>query len=228
MAYSKFNATSSVVDWARSDAYHNSFLIPTDKVLDFAVKNTLDQGLPDIAVSPAQGKLLNLVAQSVGAKRILEVGTLGGYSSIWMGRTLPEDGVLITLEINETHAKVAKENFAKAGLGDKCKVVLGPAYESMTGLQPKVPFDLVFIDADKRSYPEYFVEAKRLVKQGGVIIVDNVVRYGQVHDMSVNDADTVGIRNLLAYIKADKDVEATTIATVGERAFDGFLYALRK
>ncbi|KAJ3919618.1 S-adenosyl-L-methionine-dependent methyltransferase [Lentinula edodes] len=227
-AMDKFNAATSVIDWTKSDAYHNSFLIPKDEVMEFALKNSIDKGLPDIAVSPAQGKLLNLLAQSVGAKYILEVGTLGGYSSIWMGRALPKDGKLITLEINETHAKVAGENFAKAGLGDKCEVILGPAYESMIGLRPKIPFDLVFIDADKRSYPKYFAEAKRLVKKGGVIIVDNVVRYGQVNDMSVNDPDTVGIRELLAYIKQDKEVEATTIATVGERAFDGFLYAIRK
>ncbi|KAJ3901018.1 O-methyltransferase-domain-containing protein [Lentinula edodes] len=211
----KFNAATSVIDWTKSDAYHNSFLIPKDEVMEFALKNSIDKGLPDIAVSPAQGKLLNLLAQSVGAKHILEVGTLGGYSSIWMGRALPKDGKLITLEINETHAKVAGENFAKAGLGDKCEVILGPAYESMIGLR-------------RPSYPKYFAEAKRLVKKGGVIIVDNVVRYGQVNDMSVNDPDTVGIRELLAYIKQDKEVEATTIATVGERAFDGFLYAIRK
>ncbi|KAJ3733371.1 O-methyltransferase family 3 protein [Lentinula guzmanii] len=228
MDFSKFNAATSVVDWAKSDAYHNSFLIPNDEVLNFVVKNSVDQGLPGIAVSPAQGKFLNLVAQSIGAKRILEVGTLGGYSSIWMGRALSEDGVLVTLEINEHHAKVARENFTKAGLDDKCEVVIGPAYESMTSLQPRIPFDLVFIDADNRSYPKYFAEAKRLVKKGGIIIVDNVVGYGQVNDLSVGDIDTVGIRDLLAYIKEDKEIEATTIATVGERAFDGFLYAIRK
>ncbi|KAJ3830680.1 O-methyltransferase family 3 protein [Lentinula raphanica] len=225
---SKYNAATSVVDWAKSDAYHNSFLIHKDDDLDFAVKNATAQGLPDIAVSPAQGKWLSLMAQSIGAKRILEVGTLGGYSSIWMGKTLPEDGELITLEINGTHAKVARENFAKAGLAAKCKVVVGPAYESMTGLQPDVPFDLVFIDADKRSYPQYVAEAKRLVRKGGVIIVDNVVRYGLVNDLSVDDIDIVGIREMLAYIKEDKELDATTIATVGERAFDGFLYAIRK
>ncbi|KIK57214.1 hypothetical protein GYMLUDRAFT_229492 [Collybiopsis luxurians FD-317 M1] len=224
-----FNVATSVVDWTKSDDYHNSFLIAQDEVLDFAVKNAVDRGLPDIAVSPAQGKFLNLVAQSIGAKRILEVGTLGGYSAIWMGRAIQaEDGVLVTLEISETHAKVAKENFTKAGLDNKCKVIVGPAHESMINLHPNEPFDLVFIDADKKSYPQYFAEAKRLVKKGGVIIFDNVVRYGKVSDLSVNDVNTVGIRNLLAALKEDKEVEATTIATVGERGYDGFTYAVRK
>ncbi|KAE9394086.1 hypothetical protein BT96DRAFT_1048783 [Gymnopus androsaceus JB14] len=190
-----YNAATSVVDW--SEKYHNSFLITAnDEVLDFAVKNCIDQGLPDIAVSAAQGKLLNLVAQSIGAKRILEVGTLGG---IWMGRALPHDGTLITLEIDTLHAKVSREeNFAKAGLENKCKVTLSAA-ESMTNLHP-----------------------------GGMIIVDNVVRYGQVSDMSVNDVNSVGVREMLATLKEDKDIDATTIATVGERAFDGFMYAIRK
>ncbi|KAJ3771120.1 O-methyltransferase family 3 protein [Lentinula raphanica] len=206
-------APTSIVDWAKSDAYHNSFLISKDQVLDSAVKNCIDHGLPaEIAVSPAH-----------------EIGTLGGYSSIWMGRAIPDDGELITLEVNETHAKVARENLANAGLEEKCKVILGPAYDSMISLQPETPFDLVFIDADKKSNVKYFTEAKRLVKKGGVIIVDNMVEYGNVSDLElVNPSGwTVGVRELLMHLKEDREVEATTIATVGERGFDGFLFAVR-
>ncbi|KAJ3757741.1 O-methyltransferase-domain-containing protein [Lentinula raphanica] len=223
-------APTSIVDWAKSDAYHNSFLISKDQVLDSAVKNCIDHGLPaEIAVSPAHGKFLHLLVRSLSAKRVLEIGTLGGYSSIWMGRAIPDDGELITLEVNETHAKVARENLANAGLEKKCKVILGPAYDSMISLQPETPFDLVFIDADKKSNVKYFTEAKRLVKKGGVIIVDNMVEYGNVSDLElVNPSGwTVGVRELLMHLKEDREVEATTIATVGERGFDGFLFAVR-
>ncbi|KAE9405627.1 O-methyltransferase family 3 protein [Gymnopus androsaceus JB14] len=227
-----YTAATSIVDWTKSESYHNSFLIAKDDVLDFAVKNCIDHGLPEIAVSATQGKLLNLIARSIGAKRILEVGTLGGYSTIWMGRALPDEGTLISLEIDETYAKVARENLAKAGLEDKCKITVGPAGESMENLHPDVPFDLIFIDADKASYPKYFTEAKRLVKKGGVILVDNVVLFGLVNDLSVTDEDllhfVLGIRQLLADIKGDTDVEATTITTVGEGGFDGFMYIVRK
>ncbi|KIK57212.1 hypothetical protein GYMLUDRAFT_229490 [Collybiopsis luxurians FD-317 M1] len=224
-------APTSVVDWAKSDAYHNSFLIRKDEVLDAAVQNGIDHGIPvEIAVSSAQGKFLNLLVKSLGVKRILEVGTLGGYSSIWMGRALPYDGELITLELNETHAKVARENLAKAGLDGRCKVILGPAYDSMIKLHPELPFDLIFIDADKKSNVKYYEEAKRLVKRGGVIIVDNMVEYGNVSDLEKESPSewSVGVRELLAVLKEDEEVEATTIATVGERGFDGFLYAVRK
>ncbi|KAE9392860.1 O-methyltransferase family 3 protein [Gymnopus androsaceus JB14] len=224
-------APTSIVDWAKSDAYHNSFLIPKDDVLDAAVKNCVAQGVPaEIAVSAAHGKFLNLLVKSLGVKRILEIGTLGGYSSICMGRAIPDDGELTTLEVNETHAKVARENLANAGLEKKCKVILGPAYDSMVRLHPEVPFDLIFIDADKKSNVKYFTEAKRLVKKGGVIIVDNMVEYGNVSDLELENPSSwaLGVRNLLALLKDDDEVEATTIATVGERGFDGFLYAVRK
>ncbi|KAE9405626.1 S-adenosyl-L-methionine-dependent methyltransferase [Gymnopus androsaceus JB14] len=219
-----YTAATSIVDWTKSESYHNSFLIAKDDVLDFAVKNCIDHGLPDIAVGATQGKLLNLIARSIGAKRILEVGTLGGYSTIWMGRALPDEGTLISLEIDEKHVK--------AGLEDKCKITVGPAGESMENLHPDVPFDLIFIDADKASYPKYFTEAKRLVKKGGVILVDNVVFFGLVSDLSVTDEDLLhfvdGTRQLLADLKGDMEIEATTIATVGERGFDGFMYIVRK
>ncbi|KAG5652652.1 hypothetical protein H0H81_004208 [Sphagnurus paluster] len=149
-------------DWARSDEYHNSFLLEKDSGLDAALANSDSNGLPEIAVSAAQGKLLMLLAASIEAKRILEVGTLGG--------ALPEDGKLITLEIDENHARVARENLANAGLSSKVDIVLGKGIDSMAKLTPEPPFDLVFIDADKPSNAQYFTEAKRLVRKGGVIV----------------------------------------------------------
>ncbi|KAK7444499.1 hypothetical protein VKT23_015179 [Stygiomarasmius scandens] len=222
----------SLTDWNRSDTYHNSFLIPpgneqTD-LLEKASKNSLDNGLPNIAVSKAQGKFLNLLVKTLGVKRILEVGTLAGYSTIWLGLALPEDGDLVTLEINEKHAKIAEENLSLAGLSSKCKVVLGPAHDSMIKLKPQVPFDFVFIDADKESNCQYFTEAKRLLKPGGVIVVDNVIRYGRVSDPNYSDPSVEGIRDLLKMLKEDKEIEATTIGTVGEKGYDGFIYAVRK
>ncbi|KIJ44114.1 hypothetical protein M422DRAFT_60228 [Sphaerobolus stellatus SS14] len=212
--------------WKRSDRYHNERLIGTpDASLVHAVESSAKGGLPNIAVSEAQAKFLQLLARTFKAKRILEVGTLGGYSTIWLARALPEDGELITLEISETHAEVARKNIAHAGLDSKVKVIVGPAVESLPKLEPS--FDLAFIDADKQSNLEYFKEAKRLVREGGVIIVDNVVRYGRVSDPEQKDNATEGVRRLLDYIKDDKEVDATTLSTVGEKGYDGFLYALR-
>jgi len=219
---------TSIDDWKRSDEYHNSFLIPKDDVLDAVVKNNHAQGLPDIAVAAAQGRFLNLLAKTQKAERILEVGTLGGYSTIWLARALPEDGKLVTLELNEHHAKVATENIKNAGFADKVQVIVGPAAESLKKLSPEPPFDLAFIDADKEGNLTYFIEAKRLVKSGGAIIVDNVVRYGKVADPEQSDKNIEGVRRLLAAIKDDDEVEGTTIGTVGDKGYDGFLYAFRK
>ncbi|KAJ6450800.1 O-methyltransferase-domain-containing protein [Mycena sanguinolenta] len=215
-------------DWARSDQYHNSFLHTADPILDDALKHSTDNGLPEIAVSAAQGKFLSLLASSIGAKKILEVGTLGGYSTIWLARALPADGELITLEYNEKHAKVAQENIDRAGLSSKIKIIVGLGHESMLQMHPDSPFDLIFIDADKPSNVKYFTEAKRLVRKGGVIIVDNVVRFGRVSDPEYSDANVEGVRALLRMLKDDSDVEATTIATVGDKGYDGFVYAIRK
>ncbi|KAJ3814637.1 O-methyltransferase family 3 protein [Lentinula aff. lateritia] len=218
---------TTIEDWARSDVYHNSFLIPQDSVLDAALKNSAANGLPEIAVSISQGKFLQLHARAIQAKRILEVGTLGGYSTIWLGRALPEDGELITLEISSKHAKVAGENLSNAGLSSKCRIIVGPGYESMVDLPSEKKFDFIFIDADKPSNVKYFTEAKRLIRKGGVIIVDNVVRFGRVADPEQSDPNIEGVRSLLNALKGDKDVDATTIATVGEKAYDGFIYAIR-
>ncbi|OCH95543.1 O-methyltransferase family 3 protein [Obba rivulosa] len=213
--------------WARSDQYHNSFLIPADEALEYARKNSNANGLPEIAVSTAQGKFLNLLARSIGAKRILEVGTLGGFSTIWLARALPADGELLTCELSEKHAEVARANIAHAGLANKVQIARGPAADTLKKLRPAQPYDFVFIDADKPNNLTYFIEAKRLVKKGGVIIVDNVARKGLVPDETLNDANLEGVRKLLRYLKDDKEVDATTISTVGEKGYDGFLYAVR-
>ncbi|KAH8099470.1 O-methyltransferase family 3 protein [Cristinia sonorae] len=217
-------------NWARSDQYHNSFLIRPDETLDFALKNSAEHGLPSIAVSTSQGKYLNLLARSIGAKRILEVGTLGGYSTIWLARALPEDGKLITFEIDKTHADVAQANINHAGVSSKVQIILGPATDTLAKVErhPDHPFDLAFIDADKENNLTYFLEAKRLLRKGGVIIVDNVVRRGRVADPEVKDESSEGVRKLLRHLKDDRDVDATTIAWVGEKSYDGFLYALLK
>ncbi|PPQ99298.1 hypothetical protein CVT24_009166 [Panaeolus cyanescens] len=216
-------------NWKRSDAYFNSFLLKEDPILDATLQNSRNQGLDNIAVSAAQGKLLHLLAKSMQAKRIVEVGLLGGYSTIWLARALPDDGKLITFEIDSHSVKVAGENLNNAGLADKVEIVLGPAAEELPKLKADEPFDLIFIDADKPSNPIYFKEAKRLVRKGGVIIVDNVVRRGKVADPQYQDDPNLqGVRDLVHLIKDDPEVEATTIATVGEKGYDGFLYAVRQ
>ncbi|THH01425.1 hypothetical protein EW026_g1285 [Hermanssonia centrifuga] len=213
-------------NWVRSDLYHNSFLVRPDPALEHAIEASDEAGLDKIAVSPAQGKLLNLLARSINAKRILEVGTLGGYSTIWLARALPEGGHLVTAELEQKHADVARKNFEFAGLLSKIDIKVGPAADTLRNMQPEQPFDFVFIDADKPNNLPYYLEAKRMVRKGGVIIVDNVVRSGRVADPSEDNVYVNGVRKLLAHLKEDKDVEATTIATVGEKGFDGFTYIL--
>ncbi|KAJ7472530.1 O-methyltransferase, partial [Mycena latifolia] len=166
--------------------------------------------------------------ESIGAKRVLEVGSLGGYSVICMACALPEGGQVIALELEELHAHVLEENVKNARLSSKVKVIVGPAYASMQAMEadPNSPFDLVFIDADKPSNVKYFTEAKRLLRKGGVIIVDNFGRSGAVADPSNTKPSVEGVRALLRYIKDDLEVEATTIHTVGAKGFDGFLYAV--
>lgn len=224
----QYQTQTSPADWARSDNYFESFLIPDDPVLDATVKNCDEKGLPDIAVSPAQGKFIYLLLRSIGAKRVLELGTLGGYSAIWLAKALPDDGEVVTMELLDHHAKVAAENVEAAGLSNKVKIIVGRAVEELEKLEPSPPFDLVFIDADKPSNPEYFKHAKRLTRPGGIIIVDNVVRQGRVSDPEYTDANAEGVRQLVHAIKTDLDVDSTVIQTVGIKGHDGFLYALRK
>ncbi|KAJ7609844.1 O-methyltransferase [Roridomyces roridus] len=226
--------------WARADAYHNSFLLKSDPVLDATQHRTRELGknAATAAVSPAQGKFLHLLLRGINAKRVLEVGSLGGYSAIWMARALPDDGELVALEISALNAQlratrtlnpsVIEENVAAAGLSDKIRVILGPAHPSMKRLPSDEPFDLAFIDADKPNNTNYFVEAKRLVRSGGIIIVDNTGRKGYPADPARTGAGVEGVRELLRYIRDDDEVEATTIHTVGEKGLDGFTFAYRK
>ncbi|KAJ8081683.1 hypothetical protein PM082_007529 [Marasmius tenuissimus] len=217
--------------WTREDKYQSSFLVAQDDALDFAVQNSSQKGLPDIAVSPLQGKFLYLISKSIQATRILEVGTLGGYSAVWFSRSLPAKGELVTLELKEEHAKVARENLEKAGadVSARVKIIVGPAHESLAKLKPEPqPFDLAFIDADKSHFTTYYTEAKRLLRSGGVIIIDNMIRGGGVSDPSNTEPYNVKIRELLEFLKDDTEVEATTIGTVGVKGYDGFSYIVKK
>ena len=209
--------------WSAVDDYVDQVVGTSDEVLEAALAHSAAQGLPAIAVSPAQGKLLHLLARSIGARRILEVGTLGGYSTIWLARALPDDGRLVTLEISEHHAAVARENLARAGLADVVDVVVGPAVDTLAGMSED--FDLVFIDADKPSNRDYVEAALRLTHPGSVIVVDNVVRGGAVVDPA-GDANVQGVRRLNELLQSEPRLSATTIQTVGAKGYDGFTLAL--
>jgi predicted O-methyltransferase YrrM len=209
--------------WRDVDSYIEDRMVGEDEVLTAALEDSAAAGLPAIAVSPAQGKQLYLMALSIGARRILEVGTLGGYSTIWMARALPADGQLVSLEIDPKHAAVARANIARAMPAAKVDVIVGKAIDSLRGL--KGPFDLVFIDADKESNADYFAEALRMSRKGSVIIVDNVVRGGAVIDPNGNSM-VQGVRRLFDMIANEKRVSATAVQTVGVKGYDGFLMAV--
>ena len=211
--------------WNDVDAYIEDRLVGEDEALSATIRESAAAGLPAIAVSAAQGKLLHLLAMSIGAKRILEIGTLGGYSAVWMARALPADGKLVSLEIDPRNAEVASRNIARAGLSDKVEILVGPAISRLPALQG--PFDVAFIDADKESNADYFDHAVRLSRPGGVIVVDNVVRNGAVIDAGGN-AMVQGVRRMVDAIHADKRVTATAVQTVGVKGYDGFLMALVK
>ncbi|MFB7123126.1 O-methyltransferase [Kitasatospora sp. NPDC056273] len=218
---------SSQPTWDAVDAYFSEQLVGHDPVLEGATAAADAAGLPKIAVAPNQGKLLHLLALTQGAKRILEVGTLGGYSAIWLARALPADGTLLTLELDPRHAEVARGNLAAAGLAGVAEVRVGRAADSLAELveQGVEPFDLVFIDADKPSNPEYFRRALQLTRPGSLIIVDNVVRGGAVADADSTDPAVVGTRALHELIAAEPTVTATSVQTVGSKGYDGFTLA---
>jgi predicted O-methyltransferase YrrM len=213
--------------WSVGD-YFGRLLLGRDPVLDSALEANTAGGLPPIDVSPEQGKLLHLLARSIGARRILEVGTLGGYSTIWLARALPPDGRLLTCEIDPRHAEVARSNLAEAGLAGVAEVRVGPAADTLGALDAAVdgPFDLTFIDADKASNATYFEQALRLSRPGSMIIVDNVVRSGRVADAGSGDPAVLGTRRLAETVAREERVSATVIQTVGAKGYDGFLLAL--
>jgi predicted O-methyltransferase YrrM len=213
--------------WKAVDAYLEECLLGADPVLDAAVQNARRAGLPSIAVSAPQGKLLMLLARSVGARRILEVGTLGGYSGIWLARALPEDGRLVTLELDPEHAEVAGANFAHAGLSEKVDLRVGAALELLPQVEADGlgPFDLFFLDADKEHNPDYFAWALKLSRPGSLIVVDNVVRDGDVIDTDSEDTGVRAARRLNELMANEPRVEATVIQTVGSKGYDGFALA---
>ena len=210
--------------WAAVDRYISDLFVGQDATLDAALADSAAAGLPDIQVSAPAGKLLHLLARAVGARSVLEVGTLGGYSTIWLARAIAPGGRLITLEVNPTHAAVARANVARAGVADIVDVRLGRALDSLPQLvaEGAGPFDLVFIDADKPNIVEYFTWALRLTRPGGVIVVDNVVRNGAVIDAASDDVNVQGVRRFNELAAANRRVSTTVIQTVGSKGYDGF------
>jgi predicted O-methyltransferase YrrM len=216
----------SAEQWTTVDHYFETQLLGQDAVLDAALRATAEAGLPLINVSPSQGKLLHLIALMQGAQRILEVGTLAGYSTIWLARALPDYGRLVTLEIDPKHAAVAEANIARAGLSDRVSIMVGSAHQSLPTLVANgSQFDLVFIDADKVSTPTYLDYALKLTRPGSIIIIDNVVRNGAVTDAHSTDASVLGVRGAVDMLHHSLHLSATAIQTVGSKGYDGFIIA---
>jgi len=214
--------------WTAVDGYITDKLLSPDPSLDAALQASTNAGLPAISVSPNQGKLLHLLALAHGARNILEIGTLGGYSTIWLARALPADGRLITLEYEPQHADVARANLSRAGVADLVELRVGAALETLPQLaaERRGPFDFIFIDADKENYPGYWEWALKLSRRGTMIIADNVVRKGAVIDACSNDPRVQAVRRLHELIATEPRVSATTIQTVGSKGYDGFTLAL--
>ena len=210
--------------WTQVDEYIVRLLLPSDAALDAALASSTQAGLPAIHVAPNQGKFLSLLASIQGAKNILEIGTLGGYSSIWLARALPSDGRLVTLERDAKHAEIARQNLARAQVSELVSIRVGPALETLPKLAGEglAPFDFVFIDADKQSIPEYFEWALKLSRVGSVIVVDNVVRSGAVLDAASADPNVQGVRRFNELLAKTARVSATTVQTVGSKGYDGF------
>jgi predicted O-methyltransferase YrrM len=213
--------------WTEVDDYIGSLLIPPDAALDGALKASDEAGLPSINVSANQGKLLMLFARMLNARNILEIGTLGGYSTIWMARGMAEGGRLITLEYEAKHAEVAMANLVRAGLSDRVEIRVGRAGDTLPKLveEGRGPFDLIFIDADKQGYTEYLEWSMKLSRRGTVIVADNVVRNGAITDPDSSDEMVQGVRRFNRALAAEKRVSATEIQTVGSKGYDGLAIA---
>jgi predicted O-methyltransferase YrrM len=211
--------------WAEVDDYLTEALLAPDPVLDDALADSAAAGLPHIAVAPNQGKLLNLLARQAGARSILEIGTLGGYSTIWLARALPAGGKLVTCEYEAKHAEVARANLARAGFGeDVVEIKVGAALDTLATLTG--PFDFVFVDADKRNLGNYVRAVLELSRPGTTIVVDNVVRAGRVTDAASTDPDVVGVQEMFGFLSAEPRLDATAVQTVGGKGHDGFVLAL--
>lgn len=211
--------------WQAVDDYIAAKLLGDDDVLATTLANNAAHGLPPIDVSAAQGKMLSLLTQIAGAKHILEIGTLGGYSTIWLARALPEDGRLVTLELEPHHAAVARANLERADMAAKVDIRIGPAAEILAVMDGETPFDFVFIDADKQNNAHYVREAIRLGRPGTTIVVDNVVREGGVLELDSDDERIVGTRALFDMLSAEPRLDATAVQTVGAKKWDGFVLA---
>jgi predicted O-methyltransferase YrrM len=216
--------------WTAVDDYVSGLLMGDDAVLARALDASRTAGLPSINVSPPQGKLLHLLARAQQARRVLEIGTLGAYSTIWIARALPPDGRVVTIEADRKHAEVARGNIVRAGLGALVDLRVGRALDVLPEIAREMiePFDLTFIDADKPNTLEYFEWALRLSRGGSVIIADNVVREGAVRDVRSTDAAVRGMQRFLAGVAAEPRVDATVIQTVGAKGYDGFAYIFVK
>jgi predicted O-methyltransferase YrrM len=214
--------------WTAVDEYITDLLVRPDEILEAALRDGAAAGLPSINVTPAQGKLLYLVARMMGARAILELGTLAGYSTIWLARALAPGGRVVTLEADPKHADVARANIVRARLADVVDIRVGPALQTLPQIaaEGRGPFDLVFIDADKPSYPEYFEWSLKLSRRGSVIIADNVVRDGALSDAASRDPSVRAVRRLHELATTDARVTATTIQTVGSKGYDGLLIAM--
>lgn len=219
---------NSYKKWNDVDDYFSTKLHSTDPIMDSILKANSEANLPAIDVAPNQGKLLYLLAKLKGAKNILEIGTLGGYSSVWLGRALPDDGRLITLEFDSKHAKVAEDNIRNSGLENKIEVIVGPALDSLPTLKDKgfSSFDFIFIDADKPNNPHYLKWALEYSKPGTVIIGDNVVRSGKVIDDNSEDLNIQGVRQFIDLLSEESRIDSTAIQTVGSKGYDGFVLGI--
>jgi predicted O-methyltransferase YrrM len=218
----------SKTEWTKVDEYYNDLFMPRDPILEQALEDSAAVGLPGINVAPNQGKLLFLLAKATGAQNVLEIGTLGGYSTVWLGRALPPNGRLITLELNPKHAEVAQKNIVRAGLEKVVQIRQGPALRSLEQLvsEGAAPFDVVFIDADKPTYTEYFQWSLKLSRRGTLIIADNVVRNGAVTDPASKDEMVLGIRRFNDAVAKETRVSATALQTVGSKGYDGLVMAV--
>jgi predicted O-methyltransferase YrrM len=214
--------------WTAVDRYITDLFLESDPALEAALASSAAAGLPAISVSPTQGKMLHLLARVQGARNILELGTLGGYSTIWLARALPAGGRLISLEVDAKHAEVAHANLARAGLANAVEIRLGRALDTLPQLAAasRGPFDLIFIDADKPGYSDYLPWCLKLARRGTLIIADNVVRKGEVADPASTDANVQGIRRFNQVLAAEKRVTTTVIQTVGSKGYDGLAFIL--
>ena len=210
--------------WEQVDAYFSNALIPRDAVLEAAIEANHAANLPAIDVTALQGRFLELLVRATGARRVLEIGTLGGYSTIWLARALTADGVVVTLELEDAHAAVARENLKRAGVADRVDLRVAPAVETLAALvrEKAALFDLVFIDADKASYPEYLEWSLKLSRPGTLIVADNVVRDGKVVEPDNPDANIQGVRRFTEVAAAEPRLSSTVLQTVGSKGYDGF------